>query len=40
MTFAVDSFGTCAALAGGCAAAPKAKMIKIMTPSQERGERA
>lgn len=39
MTFTVDSIGISAALAGGRAAAPMAMMIKIITPTQERGER-
>lgn len=41
MTYAVDSIGICDAFAGGRGAASMATMmIKMITPSQERGERA
>ncbi|HWD67350.1 MAG TPA: hypothetical protein VG227_05250 [Caulobacteraceae bacterium] len=40
MTYAVNKTGICNALAGGRRAAPMATMIKMITPSQERGERA
>ena len=40
MTHAVNTTGICDALAGGRSAARMATMIKMITPSQERGERA